>query len=770
MHISDIKGIRKRMGSEYDGSPDLYDTLVTGHTTEGSAVKSGAVIEKLNYLLDEVEDNSDSTQKRIGNITGRTNDGDLVQALGLDNLPDAADGDLYTLLWKYLVNTAISSPTTKTGLQYLQAIGSNDNNNDFDSSNVVANANGSALERLAYIQTNIVNDIGGLVYMGTCRSGMTGSTTTIESTDLDGHGVDFFNTQYYMQVVKNANSVGNAPESEVRQITDYADSGGTGTFTVMAFSANAEENDIILIMHESLVLLGRDDADNTISTSNVVANLDGSLIEREEWLQVEMAKIPKSDSNVTWNSTALASIEAECTDAIEADGLDHLCQLDGATNKYPENAVDDSIIAKILVKSDPAVISNYDNSTDSLEAIADTIALIPQSGGTTSWNATALAAIEAECEDALEGENLDHLSKVAVDTNLETTNHDNSTLGYILAKVNVTNFDRTTDSLEALGEQVADAQQQSNVTTAIAADDLDHLLELDGTTQKYPENCVNDSIIAKMLCKGDPATISTYDCTTDSQEMLSDKLGGFSGDGGAAQDDSVKASMDLAHIDLDTIITEVGKVPKSDGTSSWNATALAAIEAECEDALEGENLDHLTATAVADTSDPVDMSTEVVDNSVVSNILTIEGDTSDYDRRDESLQAIGDRLVSADKDLVLHQVFTTGDCADTAEATCIALDALAGPYKDVKATIYLDGATAGNITPIWYMTSINAPETFVAALAPAPSAQNPAAASFLGSYEFGDLPEGLQLELRLSSAGDDSGIDYYVELTYTGGL
>ena len=37
-----------------------------------------------------------------------------------------------------------------------------------------------------------------------------------------------------------------------------------------------------------------------------------------------------------------------------------------------------------------------------------------------------------------------------------------------------------------------------------------------------------------------------------------DRLGGFSGDGGAAQDDSVKASMDLAHTDLDTIITDTG--------------------------------------------------------------------------------------------------------------------------------------------------------------------------------------------------------------------
>lgn len=52
-------------------------------------------------------------------------------------------------------------------------------------------------------------------------------------------------------------------------------------------------------------------------------------------------------------------------------GLDHFFGLDGATQIYPENAVDDSILAKILTKSDPANISDYDNTIHSLEAIGD---------------------------------------------------------------------------------------------------------------------------------------------------------------------------------------------------------------------------------------------------------------------------------------------------------------------------------------------------------------------------------------------------------------
>jgi len=55
------------------------------------------------------------------------------------------------------------------------------------------------------------------------------------------------------------------------------------------------------------------------------------------------------------------------------NGLNHLTALDGATQKYPENAVNDSIIAKMLTKNDPAVMADFDNSTDSLQAIRDVI-------------------------------------------------------------------------------------------------------------------------------------------------------------------------------------------------------------------------------------------------------------------------------------------------------------------------------------------------------------------------------------------------------------
>lgn len=115
----------------------------------------------------------------------------------------------------------------------------------------------------------------------------------------------------------------------------------------------------------------------------------------------------------------------------------------------------------------------------------------------------------------------------------------------------------------------------TGASTALAAIHLDHLIALDGATQKYPEQAVADSIIAKMIAKGDPATPSTFDCTTDSLQALSDKLGGMSGDGGAAQDDSVKASLDLAHIDLDAILADTDAMftlSQTEGTLTADGT------------------------------------------------------------------------------------------------------------------------------------------------------------------------------------------------------
>jgi hypothetical protein len=79
----------------------------------------------------------------------------------------------------------------------------------------------------------------------------------------------------------------------------------------------------------------------------------------------ELAKVPKSDSNVTWNPTALASIQSEANDALVANNLDHLfaaVDTDWATTVHVNSA---------LGHLAETANGGFDRSTDSQEAIRD---------------------------------------------------------------------------------------------------------------------------------------------------------------------------------------------------------------------------------------------------------------------------------------------------------------------------------------------------------------------------------------------------------------
>lgn len=84
---------------------------------------------------------------------------------------------------------------------------------------------------------------------------------------------------------------------------------------------------------------------------------------------------------------------------------------------------------------------------------------------------------------------------------------------------------------------------------------------------------------------------------------------------------------------------ELAKVPKSDSTVTWNDTAKATIQTECNDALIANNLDHLALTATSG----VDMTTEVADGTVLSRIISSTSDTSTYLPSTDSLEAVRDR-------------------------------------------------------------------------------------------------------------------------------
>lgn len=85
----------------------------------------------------------------------------------------------------------------------------------------------------------------------------------------------------------------------------------------------------------------------------------------------ELAKVPKSDSNVTWNATALGSIQSECDDALVANNLDHLAKTATAGADMTTEVADNTILSRIIANGDT---SAFDPSTDGLQPWHDVLA------------------------------------------------------------------------------------------------------------------------------------------------------------------------------------------------------------------------------------------------------------------------------------------------------------------------------------------------------------------------------------------------------------
>lgn len=181
-------------------------------------------------------------------------------------------------------------------------------------------------------------------------------------------------------------------------------------------------------------------------------------------------------SAIPWNASWDTEVQSEATDALEADGLDHLL----AAAVAGTDITNDSIIAQLVGDDATADWDSFDNTTDSLEAISNAggggdgsgFTAIPWNsawdaevesevddsigGGTGTaltaipWNASWDTEVESEATDALEADGLDHLIAAAV-TGTDVT--DNSIIAVMVgddATADFDSFDNTTESLEAL--------------------------------------------------------------------------------------------------------------------------------------------------------------------------------------------------------------------------------------------------------------------------------------------------------------------------------
>jgi hypothetical protein len=159
--------------------------------------------------------------------------------------------------------------------------------------------------------------------------------------------------------------------------------------------------------------------------------------------------------------------------------------------------VADSFVALLNVAAPVFTVASVNQTGDSFARIGAAGASL----SAVPWNASWDAEVQSEVQDALEVNNLDHLVKIAVDTDFATTVHTNSVIGHLAD--DGSGFDRTTDSLEIIRDLT----------------------------------------------------------------------------------NSLTSPISLIQTAVNTNTTEVAKIPKSDGSSSWNATALAAINTQADLAL-----------------------------------------------------------------------------------------------------------------------------------------------------------------------------------------
>lgn len=140
----------------------------------------------------------------------------------------------------------------------------------------------------------------------------------------------------------------------------------------------------------------------------------------------------------------LRSATQASIDAIEAD-----------TNELQTDWVDggrlDLILDSILV--DTAEIGAAGAGLTEAGGTGDHLTALP-------WNAAWDAEVQSEVQDAIEANNLDHLLKVALDTDFDTTVAFDSVVGYLAHDGTGTGtgggFYRETDSLEAISQAIAD--------------------------------------------------------------------------------------------------------------------------------------------------------------------------------------------------------------------------------------------------------------------------------------------------------------------------
>jgi hypothetical protein len=397
----------------------------------------------------------------------------------------------------------------------------------------------------------------------------------------------------------------------------------------------------------SSVKTNKDDEIDSIN-STVSTNLDATVSSRSDFDETSDQVIVATNNDKTGysisgakttldalNDISTAQVNTEVDTALSDIGLDHLI----SASVTGTDIVDDSIIAFMVSKSATADWDTFDNTTDSLEAIADmsapsaaviadavwdelrtghttggsfgegvasvqgnvTGSVASVTGSVNSVTAQVTADITAISGDSTAADNLEadydgtgynkSASTIGTATNL-TTNNDKT--GYSISGAKTT--------LDALND-VSTAQVNAEVDTALSDIGLDHLVSAAVTGT----DITDDSIIAFMVSKAATADWDTFNNTTDALEAIADAASGMTPQG-------VRDAMKLA---------PSGGVPAVDSVDEHLDDILADTN-EMQGKLPTNNI--MGSSVKTDKDDEIDS----INSTVSTNLDTTVSSRSDF--------------------------------------------------------------------------------------------------------------------------------------------
>lgn len=226
-----------------------------------------------------------------------------------------------------------------------------------------------------------------------------------------------------------------------------------------------------------------------------------------------------SAGTIDFNATTKNSIQTAATASLTADNLDHLSLTTDGANNYPNTVAAGTVLAKIISKvAAGATPSGFDNTTDSLEALSDKLGTpLIYEGTLTTSSATGPA-------DTVAGGLFPtgHFNGCILVIAAGTYIYENAIIDVFTTTTGVFTLRSALTTAPGL-VKYAILPRPNDVNISLVTHNLDHLAGLTDGANNYPNTVVNGSILAKLMTKtaagGD---ITDFDNTTDSLEAIAD--------------------------------------------------------------------------------------------------------------------------------------------------------------------------------------------------------------------------------------------------------